>query len=120
MSREMVKAMPSKPIAEGSGRVKVIDGVPVIVLRHKGEYLVYVAVCPHLGYVLCDRAVRDGRLACPGHGEVFRVADGSPEKGLARQPLLRLAAEAREDGFVYIERPGEEVKRWISELTKPS
>jgi len=104
----MVRFSRVKVVPEGGGRVKVVNGVPVIVVRYGGSFRAFVAVCPHKWYVLCDRSVRDGFITCPGHGERFRVSDGSPSVGKAREGLVELAVEVR-GGEVYVEAPGREV-----------
>ncbi len=113
---EMARFAKDTTIREGTGRVKVINGVPVIVLRHNGELYAYVAVCPHAYCVLFD--VKAPMIHCVCHGELFKIETGEPTMGLARTPLIKLRVEARE-GNVYVEVPGREVLEEIAELTKP-
>lgn len=114
----MVRFSRTKVIPEGGARVKLIDGIPVMVVKVDGEYRAFVAVCPHKGYVMCERSVREGKLICPGHGEAFDVNTGEPSKGKAREPLPMLATETR-DGELYVELPGEKHREWIRRVSKP-
>ncbi len=100
-------------IPEGSARVKFFGGVPIMVLRSNGKLYAYIALCDHKYYVLCERAVKDGKIECPGHGEVFIASTGEPTKGLARKSLTRLNLEVR-DGFVYVELPSKELVESIA------
>jgi len=113
---EMTRFARVKVFAEGMGRVKIIRGIPVIVIKHKGEFKAYVAVCPHKWYVLCERTVRDGFIVCPGHGEKFKVDTGEPTIGKADRKLVELATVVK-DGDVYIEPPPEGVLEELVEAT---
>ena len=115
---QLVRFTKEKAIPEGSGRVKLINGVPVIVVRSQGKLHAYIAVCDHKGYVLCERSVRNNRLVCPGHGEEFNVDDGSPVRGKAKSRLPKLALEVR-DGVIYIEPPGEDLVEWVRKVSEP-
>ncbi len=95
-------------ITEGTGRVKFFGGIPVMVLRSNGQLYAYVALCDHKYYVLCERAIKDGKIVCPGHGEVFIASTGEPTQGLAKRGLIRLNLEVK-DGFVYVELPPKDV-----------
>ncbi|MFN4046473.1 MAG: Rieske (2Fe-2S) protein [Acidilobaceae archaeon] len=105
-------------IKEGSGRVKVVNGVPVIVVRYNGKLYAYVAVCPHAYCVLFDVNLRDSMIRCACHGERFNVETGEPTKGLAKEPLVKLNVEAR-GGDVFVEVPGRDVLERIVDLTRP-
>lgn len=101
MAVEEVSLLRSSKLAEGMAVVKVVGGVPVLLLRHEGKPRAYVAVCPHKYYALCSMRVVDGYIECPGHGERFKAEDGSPTRGISTQPLTRIEAFERE-GRVYI------------------
>ncbi|MCS7107369.1 MAG: Rieske (2Fe-2S) protein [Acidilobaceae archaeon] len=109
----MIRFAKELSVPEGSGRVKIIGGVPVMVLRHKGQLHAYVAICDHKYYVLCERSVRD-KIVCPGHGEMFSSETGEPSQGKAKSPLRRLRLEVRE-GEIWVEVPSREV---LEELIK--
>ncbi|MCE4612428.1 MAG: Rieske 2Fe-2S domain-containing protein [Desulfurococcales archaeon] len=107
-----------KVIPEGFGRVKVVGGVPVIVVRFGGVFRAFVGVCPHKWYVLCDRAVRGGEIVCPGHGERFDVASGEPRVGKAREPLTSLRVEVRGED-VYVDLPEGVLERLVRATSGP-
>ncbi|MEM1776452.1 MAG: Rieske (2Fe-2S) protein [Acidilobaceae archaeon] len=103
-------------IPEGTARVKIRGGAPVMVVRHGGNLYAYIAVCDHKYYVLCERAVKDGKIICPGHGEEFILPSGEPTKGKAKSPLIRLKLEVK-DGDIYVEVPS---RNLIEKLIKDS
>ena len=96
-----VSLVKSAGLREGHAIVKVVDGVPVLLARRGGRVYAYVAVCPHKFYALCSGPLEGGLIACPGHGERFRVEDGSPSRGIAPRPLTRVEAFER-DGRVFV------------------
>jgi 3-phenylpropionate/trans-cinnamate dioxygenase ferredoxin subunit len=100
-------------IPEGTGRVKFFGGIPVMVLRSNGKLYAYVALCDHKYYVLCERTVKDDKIVCPGHGEIFIASTGEPTQGKARRSLIRLNLEVK-DGFVYVELPPRDVIEGIA------
>jgi Rieske Fe-S protein len=63
-------------------------------IEGKTAFLVaYTQVCTHAG---CKPALKPSRtLECGCHGSVFKAADGSVQKGPARQPLQALKLEMR-------------------------
>ncbi len=114
--KEFVRFAKLSAIPDGAGRLKLIGGVPVFVGRIRDKLYGFVAVCPHKFYVMCDRRFIDGKLVCPGHGEVFDIESGAPSKGFSREPLRKLSVNI-EDGIVYVEKPEKQVLEWIVSST---
>jgi len=110
--KEFVRFAKLSSIPDGAGRLKLIEGIPVFVGRMKDRLYGFVAVCPHKFYVLCERKIVDGKLICPGHGEVFDIESGTPSKGFSKEPLKKLSLKI-EDGIVYVEKPEKQVLEWI-------
>jgi len=59
----------------------------VITQPHRGEFHAFLTNCPHQGCAVTQ--IRDGLIRCPCHGSLFRLTDGSAERGPADQPLTR-------------------------------
>lgn len=64
-------------------RVKA-DGVPVVLVKHRGTTYALSATCTHAGGPLDEgEIVGDDCLRCPWHGSEFRLADGLVARGPA-------------------------------------
>jgi len=113
ISMEWVRFAKEAVIPEGSARVKFFGGLPIMVLRSNGKLYAYIALCSHKYYVLCERSVKDGKITCPGHGEVFIASTGEPTQGKAKRALTRLDFEVR-DGFIYVKLPSRDVVESIA------
>jgi nitrite reductase/ring-hydroxylating ferredoxin subunit/uncharacterized membrane protein len=73
-----------------------VDGVPLLLVRDRGEIRCLANRCSHRGGPLSDGEISDGCVTCPWHGSRFRLADGSVERGPAAYP--QPALEARVQG----------------------
>ncbi|GAA3762647.1 hypothetical protein GCM10022240_13960 [Microbacterium kribbense] len=67
-----------------------VDGVPVVLIRKRGQLHALSAVCTHAGGPL-DEGTLDasGCVTCPWHGSRFRIEDGGVERGPASEPAPR-------------------------------
>lgn len=81
---------------------RVVDDVPVLVVRESGEVIHALAErCSHLAGPLSEGTVADGCVRCPWHGSVFRLADGWNVRGPATAP--QPAFDTRiVDGYVEV------------------
>jgi Rieske Fe-S protein len=97
---------------EYDGEVAVVVRVPSankpkraleVKIEGKQAFLVaYTQVCTHAG---CKLALKPARtLECGCHGSVFKAADGSVQKGPARQALQALKLEVRGANIVAVAR----------------
>jgi nitrite reductase/ring-hydroxylating ferredoxin subunit len=73
-------------LAEGEPHRAELGGVPVVVVRSRGELYALADRCSHRGGPLSDGEVSDGCITCPWHGSRFRLEDGSVERGPAAYP----------------------------------
>ncbi|MFZ8793461.1 MAG: Rieske (2Fe-2S) protein [Acidilobaceae archaeon] len=110
---EWVRFAKEAIIPEGSARIKFFGGSPIMVLRSGGKLYAYIALCNHKYYVLCERSVKDDKIVCPGHGEIFIASTGEPTQGKARSGLVRLDLEVR-DGYVYVKLPSRDIVESIA------
>lgn len=79
-------------LREGEPRRVEVDGVPIMVVRDGGEVRALADRCAHRGGPLSDGEISGGCVTCPWHGSVFRLADGSVERGPAAYPQPALDA----------------------------
>jgi nitrite reductase/ring-hydroxylating ferredoxin subunit/uncharacterized membrane protein len=88
--------LPASELREGEPRQVEVDGVPIMVVRDGGALHALADRCAHRGGPLSNGEIADGCVTCPWHGSVFRLADGSVERGPAAYP--QPALDARESG----------------------
>jgi nitrite reductase/ring-hydroxylating ferredoxin subunit len=73
-------------LVEGAPRCVTVDNVEVLVVRHGGELFALSDRCAHRGGPLHEGEIADGCVTCPWHGSVFRLRDGSLERGPSAYP----------------------------------
>ncbi|MEU9313633.1 Rieske 2Fe-2S domain-containing protein [Streptomyces sp. NPDC048256] len=73
--------------AAGRAVRRVVDDVPVLVVRESGGTIHALADrCSHLAGPLSQGTIADGCVQCPWHGSVFRLSDGWNVRGPATAP----------------------------------
>jgi nitrite reductase/ring-hydroxylating ferredoxin subunit len=85
-------------LAEGAPRRVDVDGIPLLAVRDGGEIRVLADRCTHRGGPLSEGEIADGCVTCPWHGSVFRLSDGSVERGPAAYPQPALDVRVRDGG----------------------
>lgn len=93
---EWTAVLPASELREGEPRRVEVGGVPIMVVRDGGELRALADRCSHRGGPLSDGEISGGCVTCPWHGSVFRLADGSVERGPAAYP--QPALDVRESG----------------------
>jgi nitrite reductase/ring-hydroxylating ferredoxin subunit/uncharacterized membrane protein len=83
-------------LAEGVPRRVEVDGIPLLVVRDGGAVRVLADRCVHRGGSLSDGEISGGCVTCPLHGSVFRLSDGSVERGPAAYPQPALDVRVHE------------------------
>jgi nitrite reductase/ring-hydroxylating ferredoxin subunit/uncharacterized membrane protein len=73
-------------LPEGKPVRKMVGEVPVVAVRTGDQVQVLADRCSHMSGPLSDGQLADGRLTCPWHGSVFRLADGCVARGPATAP----------------------------------
>lgn len=53
-----------------------VEGIDLVLVRHRGEVRAFEGRCPHLGTLLAEGELRDGRLTCRSHHWQFDVRSG--------------------------------------------
>jgi nitrite reductase/ring-hydroxylating ferredoxin subunit len=97
--------MVSADLPEGQPVRRLVGEVPVVAIRDGGTVHVLADRCSHMSGPLSEGELSGGRLTCPWHGSIFRVADGSVARGPATAP--QPSFEAREvGGAIQVCLPG--------------
>lgn len=87
--------------------IKVAAGdMPVLLVRDGGTIVAIADRCTHRGAPLHEGTIADGCVTCPWHSSVFRLADGSVQRGPATRPQPALEVKVA-DGRVSVRRPAE-------------
>jgi|SRR5579872_1500395 len=72
-------SIPLDRLVEGMNRTTLTNGRKAIVIKRGGVFTVIGELCPHMGADLAESryCAADRTLACPWHGYIFSVEDGS-------------------------------------------
>jgi nitrite reductase/ring-hydroxylating ferredoxin subunit len=79
-------ALSEADVPEGAMRAATVVGFDVLIARHQGRLCALSNRCVHRGAPLDQGTLGDGTVTCPWHGSVFRLEDGSVERGPATYP----------------------------------
>lgn len=74
--RQFVPVLDDAELEEGKPRRVRADGIPIVLVRHRGGVYALGERCAHLGGPLSEGEVVGDTIACPWHGSRFALADG--------------------------------------------
>lgn len=94
-------ALDASMLAEGRPTSATVGAVEVLLVRRDGTIHALADRCSHRGGPLHEGDVVGGCIECPWHGSLFRLEDGSLERGPAAYPQPVFDARER-DGRVEI------------------
>ncbi|HEX9696847.1 MAG TPA: bifunctional 3-phenylpropionate/cinnamic acid dioxygenase ferredoxin subunit [Actinomycetota bacterium] len=100
MSRVRVCAKGELP-DDGAARV-MLDGIPVAVFFHGGEYYALADTCSHEESSLSEGLIEDGEVECPKHGSLFDLKTGRALTLPATRPVATYAVRVEGDE-IYVE-----------------
>ena len=83
---EWTRVADDAAVAEGEPMRVDVHGTPVLLVRDGGAVRALADRCTHRGGPLSEGEVSGGCVTCPWHGSVFRLDDGSVERGPATYP----------------------------------
>lgn len=83
-------------LAEGEAKRVSVAEVGVMVTRQQGRVFALAEACSHRGGPLHEGEIADGCVTCPWHGTIFRLADGSVERGPTTYPQPAYDVRVRE------------------------
>ena len=111
LPEEFTRLCPRDELPEGRPVRKVLDGVPVFVLRRGDRVDALFDECSHLSGPLSEGELTGGGdelcVTCPWHGSVFAVADGGVRRGPTTHPQPVLQVRVEPDGTVLVRLPEE-------------
>ena len=99
--RDLTRGIASADLADGRIVAGELDGVDVVVVRHKGRLCALSGKCTHLQAPLADGIVVDGTIRCPWHHARFDIETGEAVGAPAFAPLDRFAVTEAE-GWVRV------------------
>ncbi len=101
---EWTAVLADAELADGEHRKVDADGTGVLLHRASGGIQAIAATCSHMGGPLDEGTIADGCVTCPWHGSVFRLSDGSIERGPAcvPQPVYQTRVA---DGTIEVRAP---------------
>jgi len=81
-----------------------IDGKPVVLVRHAGEFFAVQNNCSHKDFPLSEAGfdARDEVLVCAWHGGCFDVHSGAAVVLPATEPIETFPVRVSDDGWVEI------------------
>jgi nitrite reductase/ring-hydroxylating ferredoxin subunit len=83
---EWTPALADAALGEADVKAVVVDGVRVMLTRQGGRVFALADRCSHRGGPLHRGEIANGCVTCPWHGSVFRLEDGSVERGPTAYP----------------------------------
>lgn len=85
-----------------------IDGTPVVLVRHEGEFFATANNCTHRDFPLSEAGFdpRDGFLVCAWHGGCFDVRTGAAVVPPVTEAVETFAVRVSDDGWVEIALTG--------------
>ncbi len=85
-----------------------IDGTPVVVVRHAGEFFAVQNNCTHQDFPLSEAGFdpRDELLTCAWHGGCFDIRTGAAVIPPATEPVETFPIRTSPDGWVEIALTG--------------
>jgi 3-phenylpropionate/trans-cinnamate dioxygenase ferredoxin subunit len=98
-----VRILPAGDLRDGDLIPVAIDGRPVVLVRHAGEFFAVQNNCTHKDYPLSEAGFdpRDGVLVCAWHGGCFNVRTGAAVVLPATEPVETFPTRVAE-GWVEI------------------
>lgn len=83
---EWTDAIAGAELAEGEPRKAEVEGAAVMLVRIDGAIHALEDRCSHRGGPLHEGTIAGCTVTCPWHGSIFRIDDGSVERGPAAYP----------------------------------
>jgi nitrite reductase/ring-hydroxylating ferredoxin subunit/uncharacterized membrane protein len=83
-------------LLEGQPRLVNAEGNDILLYRSGSRICALADHCMHAGGPLHEGKVENGRVTCPWHGSVFRLADGALARGPATAPQPAYEARVQE------------------------
>ena len=104
LATRFVRVLPAGELRDGELIPVEIDGTPVVLVRHEGEFFAVQNNCSHRDFPLTEAGFdqRDGLLVCAWHGGCFDVRTGAAVIPPATEPVETFMTRVGPDGWVEI------------------
>jgi nitrite reductase/ring-hydroxylating ferredoxin subunit len=98
------RILPADQLRDGEMLPVVIDGSPIVLVRHRGEFFATANNCTHQDFPLSEAGfdTRDGVLVCAWHQACFDVRSGEAVVGPATEAVETFPVRVAADGWVEI------------------
>jgi len=98
------RVLPASELRDGELIPVEIDGRPVVLVRHAGEFFAVQNNCSHKDFPLSEAGFdqRDEVLVCAWHGGCFDVRTGAAVVPPATEPVETFPVRVDGDGWVEI------------------
>jgi len=98
------RILPASELRDGELIPVEIDGRPVVLVRHAGEFFAVQNNCSHKDFPLSEAGFdsRDEVLVCAWHGGCFDVRTGEAVVLPATEPIETFPVRVSSDGWVEI------------------
>lgn len=98
------RLLPAADLRDGELIPVEIDGRPVVLVRHRGEFFAVQNNCSHKDFPLSEAGFdpRDEVLVCAWHGGCFDVRTGAAVVPPATEPVETFPVRVSADGWVEI------------------
>jgi 3-phenylpropionate/trans-cinnamate dioxygenase ferredoxin component len=98
------RILPAVDLQDGEMLPVEIDGAPVVLVRHRGEFFATANNCTHQDFPLSEAGfdARDGVLVCAWHQACFDVRTGAAVMPPATEPVETFPTRVDSEGWVQI------------------
>ena len=98
------RILPAGQLRDGELLPVEIDGTPVVLVRHQGEFFATANNCSHQDFPLSEAGfdARDGVLVCAWHQACFDIHNGEALTPPATEPIETFPVRVSVDGWVEI------------------
>ena len=98
------RILPADQLSDGELLPVEIDGTPVVLVRHRGEFFATANNCSHQDFPLSEAGFdpRDGVLVCAWHQSCFDIRSGEALTPPATEPVETFPVRVNADGWVEI------------------
>jgi nitrite reductase/ring-hydroxylating ferredoxin subunit len=102
------RILPADQMRDGEMLPLDIDGTPVVLVRHRGDFYATANNCTHQDFPLSEAGFdpRDGYLVCAWHQACFDVRTGEAVIPPATEPVETFPARVGADGWIEIGMTG--------------
>lgn len=99
-----VRLFPAEELRDGELVPVDVDGTPIVVVRHRGEFFAVQNNCSHRDFPLSEAGFdpRDEVLVCAWHGGCFDIRTGAAVVPPATDPVETYPMRLAGDGWVEL------------------